>query len=217
MHEHLIRHIREMLALTQQDLAERLDVSQATVSRWESGRSKPDMAARRRIQGLARRKDERSDAALMRMVQQSPSMMGLFDMDMRVLMMSTAAARAHRVNLNEVVGFDYRTLFTDELEQAYNFASQAGFFAGQTLGIEICCRINGLKGDEFFVRANWHLLPRPSGEDHVLVWNGHHLSREDYDTIRVDGFARAISVDDWMNEMWPGSAADAIPSLQRTA
>src|SRR5690606_22124317 len=48
-----LRSIRAKLNLTQEQLAERLGVSFATVNRWEGGLSKPQKAAREVIAALA--------------------------------------------------------------------------------------------------------------------------------------------------------------------
>ena len=48
-----LRAIREALDLTQEELAERLDVSFASVNRWESGRVRPQRASREAIAALA--------------------------------------------------------------------------------------------------------------------------------------------------------------------
>ena len=48
------RAARAALGLTQEQLAERLDVSFATVNRWEGGGNKPQRAAQEAILALAR-------------------------------------------------------------------------------------------------------------------------------------------------------------------
>ena len=48
-----LRAIRETLDLTQEELAERLDVSFASVNRWEGGKVKPQRASREAIAALA--------------------------------------------------------------------------------------------------------------------------------------------------------------------
>src|SRR5688572_21898981 len=50
---HLLRAIRAKLNLTQEQLAERLGVSFATVNRWEGGANAPQKAARQTIETLA--------------------------------------------------------------------------------------------------------------------------------------------------------------------
>jgi type I restriction enzyme M protein len=62
----LVRAIRSELTLTQEQLAERLGVSVATVNRWESGRTKPQRAALAAIRVLAAEagvSDESAEAA----------------------------------------------------------------------------------------------------------------------------------------------------------
>ena len=48
-----LRSIRARLDLTQEQLADRLGVSFATVNRWEGGMTKPQKAAREAIAALA--------------------------------------------------------------------------------------------------------------------------------------------------------------------
>ena len=47
-----IKKIRESLLLTQTEFAEKLGVSFETVNRWENGRHKPTMKAKRKIKKL---------------------------------------------------------------------------------------------------------------------------------------------------------------------
>ena len=51
----LIKHIREILLLSQTELAETLDVSFATVNRWENGHHLPIMRDRRKIRELCKK------------------------------------------------------------------------------------------------------------------------------------------------------------------
>ncbi len=48
----LIKEIRDELLLTQTELAEILNVSFASVNRWENGRTEPTIKAKRRIKEL---------------------------------------------------------------------------------------------------------------------------------------------------------------------
>ncbi len=45
----IIKKIREKLLITQQELAEMLDVSFASVNRWEQGHFEPTMKAKRKL------------------------------------------------------------------------------------------------------------------------------------------------------------------------
>lgn len=48
----LIKDLREKLLLTQTELAEELEVSFASVNRWENGRTEPTIKAKRKIREL---------------------------------------------------------------------------------------------------------------------------------------------------------------------
>src|SRR3546814_13461074 len=48
-----IRQLRARLNLSQEELADRLNVSYATINRWEAGKSKPQRAQRDAIEALA--------------------------------------------------------------------------------------------------------------------------------------------------------------------
>jgi transcriptional regulator with XRE-family HTH domain len=48
----LIRQLREKMILSQTEFAERLGVSNVTVSRWETGKSFPTIKIKRRLQEL---------------------------------------------------------------------------------------------------------------------------------------------------------------------
>lgn len=52
MQKEEIRVLREKFKLTQTELAYRIGVNQVTVSRWESGRSKPSSMARKLLRML---------------------------------------------------------------------------------------------------------------------------------------------------------------------
>jgi len=45
-----IKEARDALGLTQEELARKLDVSVATVSRWETGKCKPSKLAKHRLE-----------------------------------------------------------------------------------------------------------------------------------------------------------------------
>jgi transcriptional regulator with XRE-family HTH domain len=61
-----VKLLRKTLAITQQEFANRLGVSVASVSRWEAGQFAPDVGGRRKLYRLARETDgiEAADAAL---------------------------------------------------------------------------------------------------------------------------------------------------------
>ena len=50
----IIKHIRGKLFLTQAELAEKINVSFASVNRWEQGHHEPTMKAKRKLAELCR-------------------------------------------------------------------------------------------------------------------------------------------------------------------
>ena len=48
----IVKQIRETLLLSQEELAQKLSVSFATVNRWETARTEPSIKAKRKIQEL---------------------------------------------------------------------------------------------------------------------------------------------------------------------
>lgn len=51
-----IKEIRDVLLLSQEELAEELCVSFATVNRWENGHHEPTIKAKRAIRGYCKKK-----------------------------------------------------------------------------------------------------------------------------------------------------------------
>lgn len=51
----LVKEIRQQLALSQEDLARRLNVSYATVNRWENGQSMPSKLAKAQLSAFCKK------------------------------------------------------------------------------------------------------------------------------------------------------------------
>ena len=62
----LVRSLRERLDLTQERLAARLDVTFASVNRWENRRATPSRLAMKQIEGLVRQMGRRGQDLLRR-------------------------------------------------------------------------------------------------------------------------------------------------------
>jgi transcriptional regulator with XRE-family HTH domain len=199
--ERLIRHIRESLGLTQQEFAASLGISQATVSRWEAGRVSPDVEMRRRIHDLARRDGGMIDAPLFALVRRAPSVMALMDMDMRILALSDTAAKMNRMTPREASGVNYRPYFTPDMETAYEAALQAGFFTGEGLSVDLCSELLTLQGETVHMRGSWHILPRPSTGQPLLVWHGQQISQAEYQSHKAaHGVVRIVNLAEWLED-----------------
>jgi len=210
--ERLIRHIRESLGFTQQEFAASLGISQATVSRWEAGRVSPDIEMRRRIHDLARKDRGMVDAPLFALIRRSPSYMALLDMDMRVMALSDTAAALHRLSAREACGVNYRPFFSEDLEEAYNQSLAAGFFTGNTLNVDLCCRMLTLQGETVYMRGTWHIVHRPSNGHPLLIWQGEQISEAEYlSTSAEQGVVRVVGLHEWLEDGMPnGSQIEAV-------
>jgi putative transcriptional regulator len=60
----LIKEIRQQLALSQEDLARRLNVSYATVNRWENGQSMPSKLAKAQLSAFCKKMIKQGKLAL---------------------------------------------------------------------------------------------------------------------------------------------------------
>lgn len=49
-----IKELRQRMLVTQQELADMLEVSFATVNRWENGHNEPTLKAKRKIRNLCK-------------------------------------------------------------------------------------------------------------------------------------------------------------------
>lgn len=208
MHAKAIRQLRDALGLTQDGFAARVEVSQATVSRWESGRTVPDVLARRRINALHGGPQRNGDIALLRMVRCAPSVMGLFDPALRILALSDPCARAAGLRPEDAVGADCRPLFGPDIDAILDVATDCGFFSGAVAGLDIACLLHGRDGSRLPVVGTWHLLPRPSDGDSLILWNARPVDPPTHAQARKPGPARPVTVEEWLN---PAAAATPAP------
>ncbi len=198
--------MRESLGLTQQAFAELLQVSQATVSRWEAGRVQPDGATRRRIHDIIRQRGGLIDAPLLSMIRRTPAPAALFDLDMRILAVSDNVCEINRMSHSEAVGVNYRQRFTEEVEEAYDAALSHGLFLGDCVGVEVVCRVAGLRDGLFFnAIATWHVLPRPSTGQPLLAWTSRHVDEAEYRAALSGGRVKVLTVDEWLQDTGPDS------------
>lgn len=194
----VIRHLRDSLGLTQQEFARHLAVSQATVSRWEAGQTEPDAHTRRRIQALGGTRTNVADIALLRMVSSAPSMMALADLGMRLLALSRNGAEMLGLCPREAMGSDLRPLFSEDLLHAYDTAATSGFFTGHVAGLDLAVRVRSREGRETPVVGSWHLLPRPSDGEMLLLWHGQAVDEGAFEQARQGGPVRVVTVDEWL-------------------
>lgn len=121
---------RRLQGIKQSHLAERLGVSQGSVSRWESGTHTPDPAMQARIEDLiAAGADSRGDAALKRLIATSPLRIHLVcDATHRLLSVSPARARAWRADVGCHIGTSLWRYASPEIIAAEDGLIEKGWF-----------------------------------------------------------------------------------------
>ena len=125
-----LRRFRRLNAVKQGHLAELLAVSQATVSRWESGAQEPDETHREAVLALvAARADHRGDAALRRLVETSTLPVHLVcDATHRLLALSPARAATWKVDPGDWLGVSLWRFASPEIARAEAALAQDGWF-----------------------------------------------------------------------------------------
>lgn len=169
-----IRLIRNMLGLTQEQLAEKLKVQQSTVSRWESGLSRPTPALWTAILGMTRREHAVKDARLGYLTRNCPGTATLCTLDMRVLEVSQPLERVQGLPRDEVIGRNSRTSFDEHLESAYQQAALGGLLAGELLGVQISGNVRLFDGAVRGHTSTWTVLYL-SDNTPVIYWQGELL------------------------------------------
>lgn len=132
----VLRRIRVVRRLKQQALADLVGVTQATVSRWESGDLAPSLDQRRRLIRLLRSTATlNADHGLRRLVETSPLQVHLVcDITHRLL----AASPSREAEwLSDARSWEGRSLYrfaTEEIRQAEGKLDACGWFEGRVPG-----------------------------------------------------------------------------------
>ena len=132
----VLRRIRVVRRLKQQALADLVGVTQATVSRWESGDLAPSLDQRRRLIRLLRSTATlNADHGLRRLVETSPLQVHLVcDITHRLL----AASPSREAEwLSDARSWEGRSLYrfaTEEIRQAEGNLDACGWFEGRVPG-----------------------------------------------------------------------------------
>lgn len=102
----MLRRWRSLRRVKQADLAERLGVTQSTISRWEAGMQHIEAVERSRIEALlAARLETAADHMLARLVSENPRPMHLVcDLTHRLLACSPSRHEQFRLSSSELIG-----------------------------------------------------------------------------------------------------------------
>lgn len=157
-----LRRVRMAAGLTQSELAEMLDVDQATISRWERGAQMPDTPTQARLRELLFRGRAISDARLLHMVRSASSRMCLIDSDGKYVAMSEAT--------REFLGSGQESILetrSPTIREHWKAANDAGFFRGELASIHGVGSVVNSEGIQTYVAWGWH--PATLADDTVLM------------------------------------------------
>ena len=125
-----LRRWRRLRGVKQSHAAELFGVTQATLSRWESGRHRlPETAARRLARLLAAPLDSAADAGLRRLVESSALRVHLIcDLSHRLLAASPARFAEWAADAAELRGVSLWAFATDEIRSAEGRLGELGWY-----------------------------------------------------------------------------------------
>ena len=143
-----LRRVRIANGLTQADLAEQLGVEQATVSRWEQGKQRPDPLTQDRIRNLLFHGRVAQDALLFHQVRTTPNGRILFSRE-GVILAASAAAGGKAIEGVQTARFQSPTSI-----EAWALAQESGFFSGEVASIQFATELNSPFGTVMLVQFN---------------------------------------------------------------
>lgn len=163
---HALRRFRRLNAIKQGHFAELLGVSQASVSRWESGTHEPDTIHHEKIVALiAARTEGDTDAALKRLIETSTQPVHLVcDATHRLLAASPVRAASWNADARSWIGTSLWRFATPEIVLAETGLDAAGWFDRPFQMLDVQTGGNG--SDEIPVRPGtmrWETIPLGDG------------------------------------------------------
>ncbi len=161
-----LRRFRRLNGMKQSHAAELLNVSQGSVSRWESGKHEPEPDVRDRIATLiAAHADSRTDAALKRLIETSTLPVHLVcDATHQLLVASPARAAGWRADVNTYLGVSLWPYASPEIVAAEATLPESGWFDRPFQCLTFATGTND--SDMIVVRAGvmrWETIPLANG------------------------------------------------------
>lgn len=164
----MLKRLRYLRGMKQSHVAELMQVTQATVSRWEAGILTPSEIQQAALERLFENAAPPVDAALKRLVATSMARVHLIcDHSHRLLAASPARRAEWRRDMHGAPMFRYAS---DEIQQAERTLHELGWYDGQTASLAIETGPNG-RDDVPIVagRVLWERIPLADGAMGRLV------------------------------------------------
>jgi transcriptional regulator with XRE-family HTH domain len=173
--------VRVSSGLTQSDLADMLNVDQATISRWERGAQMPDNAMQNRLRDLLFRGRAISDARLVHLVRTVNGLMSLINVEGKFVAVSDGVRRIippGKESLAEIM--------TPSIEEFWNTANGAGFFRGEVASVHSAVEVVRADGSTSHIFGSAHPVTLADGSVQMLA-EGKEVDALAYQTLRAQG------------------------------
>lgn len=167
-----LRQYRRIRKLKQSSLAEDLGVTQAMISRWESGRARPGRAMRARLGEMTEPDPTAASMVGWRdFVQQNPTMAGVVDETGIVETVSEGVLREIGAGRSDFEGRHIAEILEGDLLALFDQLSAAGLFEGKIAGAETASTVCFRRRSGGMTRLHVHGLhwSRP-GRDGRIRW-----------------------------------------------
>lgn len=133
---------RRLHSLTQDQLAEKLKVSQQTVSRWEAGQQVPDPHSQAVLRQVLGESDLTSQKNWIERIQRASGFEALIDRELRVLSASMKMQERFDTPLERSAGRHIKEFFPSNRPQSLEKAVEAGIFDGTLAGVHWTSEVN---------------------------------------------------------------------------
>lgn len=176
-----LRRVRISSGLTQSDLADMLNVDQATISRWERGAQMPDSAMQNRLRDLLFRGRAISDARLVHFIRSALGLLALISAEGKFVAVSEGIRRLLPPDRDSL-----RDIMTPSIEEFWDTASTTGFFRGEVASIHTAVDFTGASGSTVYLAGSLHPVTLADGSVQMLA-EGKEIDAATYQTLRAQG------------------------------
>lgn len=158
-----LRQARIARGLSQAQLAEAMEVDQATVSRWERGTQLPDPDLQARLREFLFRGRAIQDAMVYHFVRSSPGMRMLISPG-GIFLAASQSCGGERLEGRQISDFG-----TSALRAAWNLAIDSGFFRGSIASLRFATDITRSNGDVMYTICAWYPVQMTDGSSTLLA------------------------------------------------
>jgi transcriptional regulator with XRE-family HTH domain len=179
---------RNLHELTQEQLSERLNVSQQTVSRWEAGQQVPDPRSQAALREVLGEADLTSKKNWIERVSRASGLELLIDRKLEILAASNSVAAAADTQPNKMKGKPFAKYLPAKRPKHVDKAAEDGFFDGAFARISYATEIN-LGPATYYTNTDvWPVLTTDAGIlMHVVITPADGPQKPGLDGLAVSG------------------------------